>query len=164
VLLEDRFRLVLRKDQREMPVQELRLARDDGRLGPGLMKITSKEECQTAQSKYLQTKIPPGAAIARGCGAVSRIADVAYANLDAFVIDKTGLSGDWYYFLFFAPNPSMAGRLGNSLSALGNAFAVDSAAPAFETAVQEQLGLRLFATRGPVDVLVIESVEPPLEN
>ena len=35
-LLEERFRLVVRKEQREMRFAALVLARDDGRLGPGL--------------------------------------------------------------------------------------------------------------------------------
>jgi uncharacterized protein (TIGR03435 family) len=32
------------------------------------------------------------------------------------------------------------------------------------SALQEQLGLRLEATKGPVDVLVIDSVSRPSEN
>jgi len=36
--------------------------------------------------------------------------------------------------------------------------------PALLTALQEQLGLKLEAPRGPVDVLVVESVQQPTEN
>ena len=40
----------------------------------------------------------------------------------------------------------------------------NDARPAFFTAVQEQLGLKLEAGRRPVDVLVIESLERPLPD
>jgi uncharacterized protein (TIGR03435 family) len=36
--------------------------------------------------------------------------------------------------------------------------------PSYSTALQEQLGLKLESTRGPVDVLVIDSVQQPSEN
>jgi uncharacterized protein (TIGR03435 family) len=38
---------------------------------------------------------------------------------------------------------------------------VDPDAPSIFTAVQEQLGLKLESTKGPVDVLVIDSVDHP---
>ena len=60
------------------------------------------------------------------------------------VIDRTGLSGVYDFTLEFAPPD-----------------AVDSPLPALVTALQEQLGLKLEATNGPVEVLVIDHAEKP---
>jgi uncharacterized protein (TIGR03435 family) len=54
--------------------------------------------------------------------------------------------------VYFAPAP---GRL---------AVAPDPDLASFPIALQEQLGLKLEPTRGPVDVLVIDSVRAPTEN
>jgi uncharacterized protein (TIGR03435 family) len=40
----------------------------------------------------------------------------------------------------------------------------DAQAPPFFTAIEQQLGLHLEATRGTVQALVIDSVEPPSAN
>ena len=60
------------------------------------------------------------------------------------VVDRTGLTGRFDFTLNWAPEGS-----------------TDTDAPSIFTAVQEQLGLKLEPSRGPVDVLVVDSAERP---
>jgi uncharacterized protein (TIGR03435 family) len=72
------------------------------------------------------------------------------------VVDETGLKGGYSFTLRFQPErirlrPDDSGAPEN-----------DSAS--IFTALQEQLGLSLRASKGPVEVLVIDRVEKPSEN
>lgn len=163
-LLVDRFRLVVRKEQREMPIHEVVMNRADGRLGPNIVQVSSDEDCQAAATRLTAApgyqKPPPGASAIRGqaCGpAPSVFADLAYPYVKTAVVDKTGLTGKWLLLPYFAPDQTVGtGYRGQA--------PVDANLPSFFTAWQEQLGLRLRATRGIVDVLAIESVQHPTEN
>ena len=89
------------------------------------------------------------------------------------VVDKTGLDGLYDVELTFspeglespfgrgfpAPPPGAAGAPGSTSAAP----AASDPAPSLFTAIQE-LGLKLESTKGPVEVLVIDSVEKPTEN
>jgi uncharacterized protein (TIGR03435 family) len=80
------------------------------------------------------------------------------------VHDKTGLTGLYDFELRFDPQVLMAmlPQLGiNIPSAAATANLPASDSPALLTALQEQLGLKLDAQRGPVEVLVIDSAEMP---
>lgn len=70
------------------------------------------------------------------------------------VVDRTGLVGGFNYELTWAANDY--GRPTDSQSR-----GVDTNGPSFFTALREQLGLKLEATRAPVDVVVIDHVERP---
>src|SRR5688572_17386429 len=145
-LLRDRFKLRLRPDKREMQVLELLLARGDGRVGPNLRDCADPDIRAATNSV---TAPRGGAAAAGGCGSLARLVGFVGAQMNSIVVDKTGLKGEWRYSIMFGPD----------LQDSGNPDLVP-----FATALREQLGLRLERTRGPVDVLVIESVDTPTEN
>ena len=78
------------------------------------------------------------------------------------VIDKTNLPGKFDYTLTWSgsssPIPALPPAGGDAPTA------AEPAGPSIFTAIQEQLGLRLESTRGPVEVVVIDSVQRPSEN
>jgi uncharacterized protein (TIGR03435 family) len=73
------------------------------------------------------------------------------------VVDKTGLSGRYDFDLEWAPDETQFG------GDVAPASAESQAAPLF-SAIQQQLGLRLEATRGPVEALVVDKAERPSAN
>ena len=75
-------------------------------------------------------------------------------RLGRAVVDKTGLAGSFDIELTFSDE----GLAGPSALLAG---ATRREGPAIFTALQEQLGLRLESSRGPVDVLVIDGAERP---
>jgi len=79
------------------------------------------------------------------------------------VQDKTGLTGLYDFELRFDPQVLMAmlPQLGINIPSAATANLPASDSPALLTALQEQLGLKLEAQRGPVEVLVIDSAEMP---
>lgn len=155
-LLETRFQLKTHREQRQMPTYALGLARSDGRLGPGIRR-SAQEDCRAPNTVQPQRNIPAGAVRMQGCGQMADVARAAMARMRTHVTDETGLTGAWDYWLFFGGDPP-------GLVPSPERTAVDPSLPSFETALQEQLGLQLRATRGAVDVLVIDSVQLPSEN
>jgi uncharacterized protein (TIGR03435 family) len=153
-LLEERFMLVVHKEQREMPFTALVLARSDGRVGPKLTRCEG-------------SNIPPPILWPRGgrvsthtCAPMSVVARLATGVLGTPVVDRTGLTGKWHHELVFAdPNRTIPAANGGSQGVV-----VDPNLASFSTSLQEQLGLKIERRRGPVDVLVVDSIQQPTEN
>jgi len=76
------------------------------------------------------------------------------STMGRMVVDNTGLTGTYSADLHWTPD--------NQLMASGQAES-DTSLSIF-TAVEEQLGLKLIPTKGPVECLVIDHVEMPSEN
>lgn len=162
-LLEETFKIKARLESRELPIYALVRLRDD-RFGPKFRE--SKTDCTKPGAplpddgmKCGITNLGPGKGNAlRG---VPIAALVALLNIspavDRLVRDTTGLAGTYDFEFYFAP-PFVLGPGG----AVPNPDA--DAGPTVFTALQEQLGLKLEARKGPVDVLVIDHIERFVEK
>jgi bla regulator protein blaR1 len=177
-MLADRFKLVTHVETREQSIYQLVLARRDGKLGE---KITpSTTDCTpTGPSGRGRGQAPPpvpgerpkcGFMIGPGRIMVGGQTMTSFATtLSRFaggiVVDRTGLSGTYDVELSYAPDPGIS-PTGRDLPPQpgGPPPAVNSDAPSIFSAVQEQLGLKLDSTKGPVDVLVIDSAEHPTQD
>jgi uncharacterized protein (TIGR03435 family) len=178
-LLADRFHLVLKREMREMPVYALTVA------NPGKLKLSPEETLPIPANFLPGIAMPVLPKLGRGqmmsapgvhlLGHAVSISDLA-RNLRQFagriVVDKSGRNDVFDVDLTFAPNtaasttatppvpppsiPPLPGAPSPSTPTLQGASLQD--------ALEEQLGLKLEATRMPLEVLVIESVERPAPN
>ena len=69
------------------------------------------------------------------------------------VLDRTGLEGAFDITLEYEKDPDAANTPGGAL-----------AGPGMFTAFREELGIKFEATKGPVDILVIDHAEKPSDN
>jgi len=183
-LLADRFKLIVHKETRDMPVYALVLARSDGRLGPHLRQTSvdcaalaaargrggaAPSPAPRADGIVCGTSVGPGVILAGG-QSMARLA-TEFSNLtntgmslNRIVVDRTGLSGNFDAELRFTPERIPSFGPADSVNAVPGVQPIDPNGASLFTAVQEQLGLKLEAQRGPVDVLVIDRVEPPGED
>ena len=175
-LLEERFQLKARIETREYPLFALVLASQDGSLGRGLRRRTVP--CTPRAVGELGELFGPLPANRTQCGGRTdsglllstggTIGDLVWAlsrpelvpGVGRMVVDRTGLTGTFDIELRWTPDSSFTDR---TQSAAAPFPSLDSEPPLF-TAIQEQLGLKLERTKGPVDVLVIDRVEQPTPN
>ena len=152
-LLEDRFKLVVGREPREMQSYVLTMVREDGRPGARLERCEDPANLPPVKPiRILRGGYP--VPLSGRCAAISSIATSVSGILRAPVVDKTGLTGLWHYgFVFADPDNAPPPNLPDS-----------ELAPSLATGLREELGIRLESIRGPVDVLVIRSVEQPSEN
>ena len=144
-LLTDRFRLKTHTEVRQLPVYRLVLARGDGRFGPKLRQSTLDCAATRCTASVLSGRIQTNGY------SMAQLAQLLTGAVDRAVIDRTGLAGVYDLELAWTPDD-------------GVADVVTRDAPGLFTAVVEQLALKLEPAIGPVDVLVIDSIERPMED
>jgi uncharacterized protein (TIGR03435 family) len=154
-LLEERFSLRTRREIRELPIYELVRMRADGALGPGLRLSTTECARPAGQRSPCTLRIASGSI--EGTGTRWGFLPTNIGVWDRPVIDKTGLSGSYDVKLEWTSDAALA----RSPETAAPAAVSAAERPSIFTALQEQLGLKLEPARGPVEVIVIDSVERP---
>jgi uncharacterized protein (TIGR03435 family) len=156
-LLVQRFNLRAHRETREQPVYDVVVARPDGRLGPRLKR--SDSDCvgandpptvppsRDAPCAALFGVGPAGGRIVSKGQPLRRVISALSMAVSRTVVDRTALEGPFDVDLQWGADVGTAVTAGDT--------------PSIFTALQEQLGLRLEPARGPVEVLVIDSVERP---
>jgi uncharacterized protein (TIGR03435 family) len=79
-------------------------------------------------------------------------------------VNKTGLTGNYDYKLDFTPENMPMPMPGAAGAGQKPEMPAEQEGPSLFTAVEEQLGLKLEATKGTVDVIVIDHIDLPSEN
>ncbi len=154
-LLADRFKLQFHRETKELPTYALV-------VGKGGQKFHESEVVPEGSDKPRGTRISVG----RGQFELNGAAMAALANqlgqvLGRSVIDKTELTGNYDFKLEWTLDESQ----GAIRPAGGEAPPPsDNSGVSIFTAVQDQLGLKLEATKGPVEILVIDRAEKASEN
>src|SRR5262249_6713140 len=154
-LLADRFKLVMHRETRDLPIYRLVKARSDGHLGPQLTPATCTAPPRPDVAPGKEGTCGGWVNLATGATLQTRARMTALANMLARittigrrVIARTVLVDEYASELKWPPErPPDASQPADPVSIFA--------------AVQDQLGLKLEAASGPVEILVIDSVERP---
>jgi len=154
-LLLDRFKLTFHRETKDLAVYAL----VTGKNGPKL------HASETAGEMKRQFRIGRGQINLEGA-TMAGLADALSNLVGRNVLDRTGISGNYDIKLEWTPDESEPSMFkGPPADGAGaGAPAPDASGPSVFTAIQEQLGLKLEAQKGPVEVMVIEHIEKASEN
>ena len=154
-LLGDRCRLSFHHDRKEMAVYLLSVSKNGAKLTPSLGNAMGLPG--------LGFRGRVGGDVSASNATIGEFINFMTRNvkLDRPMIDRTGITGRYDFTLDWTPDDSQFGGTGGKLVSLAES---PSTLPSLYTAIQEQLGLKLEATKAAADVLVIDRVEKPSEN
>jgi uncharacterized protein (TIGR03435 family) len=139
-LLADRFQLQVHRETQEAPMYALVIVKN----GPKL-KLSAPD----ATGGYSVRTTGKGVRMEAARTTMEQLSRQLAGTSGRFVVDQTGLTGLYAFTLEWSAERTVPS---------------DSDAPSVFDALRDQLGLKLEATRGPVERLVIDRAERPSEN
>jgi uncharacterized protein (TIGR03435 family) len=184
-LLVRRFKLAFHIDQKEMPIYEMTIAKNGPKLKESVTRVDAIAAVQPAAPRPAEPRkesvdkngfpIPsPGQGIrSSGRNGLTRM-DVTGSSMEEFVkvltrhadrpvVDATGLKGKYDFTLYWVREEPVKAFVPGSDAAPAPSDAASG--PTLFHAMQDQLGLKLEAKKGDVEIVVIDRIEKtPTEN
>jgi uncharacterized protein (TIGR03435 family) len=152
-LIVERYKLTFHHEQKQLSVYVLSVAKS----GPKLPKSTSDPKGLPGIGfRQLGAMVAVNASMNDLC-----VLGLQGVVLDRPVLDQTGIDGKFDFQLNWTPDDSQFAFFNVKVPAPSDTA---NAPPNLYTAIQEQLGLKLDATKAAADVLVIDHVEKPSQN
>jgi uncharacterized protein (TIGR03435 family) len=173
-LLEDRLKVKMRRETKEVPVYDLTVAKSGSKLKPfkeGSCTVTTgpvppppgqSPSCNTMELR-LKGPTMGAAEVDMRPRTIDDLSKILSRVMGRPVIDKTEITGGFDFFMEFAVDQSTPGLIPPP-DAPHAAPGDPPGGPSIFTAVQEQLGLKLEPAKGPGEFLVIDRVERPSAN
>jgi bla regulator protein BlaR1 len=159
-LLADRFNLKVHKEMKQVPVYVLTVGKNGSKLKPGAGETIQRKDGSVVKNRtlgitfarepngdYSQTRMQM---IVRN-RSVQELVNTLSNLTDRPLLNRTGLTGEFDFTIEYERDPDLPGLSG-------------SVSPAMFRAFEEELGLKVEATRASMDVLVIDHAEKPSEN
>jgi len=150
-LLLERFKLSFHREPKTTSIYELQVAKSG-------LRLKQSTAAESSPAALITTVFPDHLHLpARNATMGEFVSVLQRAVLDRPVVDKTGLKGRYDFDLDWAADESQFG--GEVPVASENA-----PSPPFFTAIEQELGLRIEAKRGPVDALIVDMAQQPTAN
>lgn len=140
-MLIDRYHLRAHTETRVLPTYELVLL-----PGPLRFARSTPDEDSSSGTRTRNRNLTATAITLKG------MAEYLAGQVGRPVEDKTGLEGKYDFHMVWSSD---------ELAEAAKDTGATDRPPGIYTALQEQLGLKLISGKGPAEVLVVDSVEPP---
>ena len=156
-LLLDRFHFKYHRETRIFSVYSLQIAKNGPKLHEAKLGDVYPNGTHAGDANAWTLSVGNGEFKIQDCS-ISIFAKNLGGNIGHVVIDKTGLQGKYDFTLVYAPDHEQ------TPPGYGQAAATTDTRPPIFTALQEQLGLKLVSEKAPLEVIVIDHIEPPSPN
>jgi uncharacterized protein (TIGR03435 family) len=143
-LLIERFQIQTHTETKTLPVYELVVAKSGSKCKPSADQAADADGDMSTNGHNAQVKITARKVT------MSAFVKALSGRVDRTVIDKTGLTGNFDLDLLWTND--------------NNPDSGAEQLPTLFTAIQEQLGLKLQPSKGPVETLVVDHATMPSEN